>query len=112
MHQIATFNLLSRGSMLALAFSPYRGLDVKKSNSLLAIGQSNFVSDLVRSIINFSNWKIILKLRETVRNGECPEDVRVCVVCNNFMNCHYIIQVKYDIILICSIELFFKINYC
>ena len=35
--------------------------------------------------------------------------VCVCVcLCSNFMICHYIIQVKYDIILICSMELFFS----
>ena len=54
--------LFSLCSMLALAFSPHRGLKVKESNTLV-FGQSNFVLDLVRSIINFSKWRIILKLR-------------------------------------------------
>ena len=54
-----------------LAFSPHRGLEVKESNSLLAFGQSKLVRDLVRSIINFSKWRIILKLSK----GERTEDV-------------------------------------
>ena len=32
-----------RGSMLALAFSPHRRLEVKESNTLLVFGQSKFV---------------------------------------------------------------------
>ena len=38
-------------------------------------GQCKFVWDLVRSFINFSKRRILLKLRETVRKRECPEDV-------------------------------------
>ena len=56
--------------MFALAFS-----QVKESNPLLAFGQSKLVWDLVRSIINLLKWRIILKVRETVRKGECPEVV-------------------------------------
>ena len=59
--------------MLALAFSPHRGLEVKDSYPLLAFGQSKFVWDIVRSIVNFSKWRLISKLSETVRKGECPE---------------------------------------
>ena len=62
--------------MLALAVSSHKGLEVKESNTLLAFRQSKLVWDLVRrSIIYISKWRIILKLRETVRKGECPEDV-------------------------------------
>ena len=45
-------------------------------NTLLVFDQSKFVWDLVRSIVNFSKWRIIFKLRGTVRKGECPEDVK------------------------------------
>ena len=38
MHQIATFIFFSRSSMLALAFSPHEGLEVKVSNPPLAFG--------------------------------------------------------------------------
>ena len=78
MHKIAAFKKFS-----------HRGLEVKESNPLLASGQSMFVWDLVRSIINFSKWKIIFKLRETVREGECPEDVesRQCVLNVDLSQC-------------------------
>ena len=75
MLKIAAYQKISRGSMLALAFIPYRGLEIKESNSLLAFCQSKLVRDLVRSIINFSKQRIILKLRKNVRKGECAEDV-------------------------------------
>ena len=75
MHHIAALEKISRSNMLALAFSPHRGLEVNELNSILAFGQSKLVRDLVRSIINFSKWRIILKLRKTPRKGECPEDV-------------------------------------
>ena len=75
MLKIAAYQKISRGSMLALAFSPHRGLEIKESNSLLAFCQSKLVRDLVRSIINFSKQRIILKLRKNVRKGECAEDV-------------------------------------
>ena len=45
--------IFSRGSMLDLAFSPHRGLDVKKSNPLIAFGQSNFVWELVGQLLTF-----------------------------------------------------------
>ena len=66
-----------RGSMLALALgiTLHRGLEVKESNSSLAFGQSKLVWDLVRSNMNFSKWRITLKVSKTVRKGECPEDV-------------------------------------
>ena len=38
MHQIATNNFFSRSSMLALAFSPDKRLEVKVSNPPLAFG--------------------------------------------------------------------------
>ena len=65
------------GSMFDLAFSPHRGLEDKGSNPLLALGQSNskLVWDLCKVNYNFSKWKLIAKFRETVRKGECPEDV-------------------------------------
>ena len=58
MLQTAALNFFSRGSMLALAFSPHKGFEVKESNTLLVFSQSKFVWDLVRSIINFSKWRI------------------------------------------------------
>ena len=58
-----------------LKFSPHRDLEVRESNPLLAFDQSKLMWDLVRSIINLSTWRIIVKLRETMRKGECPEDV-------------------------------------
>ena len=70
MHKIAAFKKNS-----------HRELEVTELNPLIASGQSKFMWDLVRSIINFSKWRIILKLRKTMRKGECPEDVepRRCV---------------------------------
>ena len=75
--------------MLALAFSPHRGLEVKELIPLLACGQSKLVWDLVRSIINFSKCGIIVKLREIVRKGECPKNVesRRCVLTIGLSHC-------------------------
>ena len=77
-------------SMLALAVSFHGGLEVKGSNPLLAFRQSKLVWDLVRSIVNISKWRIILKLRETVRKGECPENVesRRCALTVDLCQCY------------------------
>ena len=49
---------ISRSDMLAVAFSPHRGLEVKESNPLLAFGQSK-LWDLLKKqlILRFTNVK-------------------------------------------------------
>ena len=46
--------------------------------------------ELVRSIVNISKWRIILKLRETVRRDKCPENVdsRRCVLTVGLSQCY------------------------
>ena len=82
MHQIAALIFFFRDSILALTFSPHRGLDIKESNSLLALGQSKLVWDLVMPINKRFEIEDNCKMGETMRNGECPEDVesRRCVL--------------------------------
>ena len=75
---------------LALAFRSYRGLEIKESNPLISIRTIYKLAwDLVRSIINISEWMIIVKLRETVRKEEYSKDVesRRCVLTVGLSHC-------------------------
>ena len=82
MHQIAAFTFFSRSSMLALAFSPHTGLEVKGSNLLLAFGQSMVVGG-VTVFVRFQK-KTLLISHVLVRSLKKPNFT--CYKCRKKQN--------------------------